>query len=227
MRSDVSPPTLPWASISTVLLDMDGTLLDLHFDNVFFREMVPQALADRERISLGEARRAVYAAYQEVEGTLAWYDLNHWSRVLDMDILRLKHALLYLIRPHPQAMDFLCAVRRTGKPIHLVTNAHPDALALKLHHTPIGSCLDSLTSSHDLGHPKENPRFWPYLHEKLGFDKHDTLLVDDSEPVLMAAHGFGLGHLRHIAAPSSMLPPAHSCHFPSVVHIGALTPQPA
>ncbi|MGD8938682.1 MAG: haloacid dehalogenase, partial [Gammaproteobacteria bacterium] len=32
---------IDWTQIDTVLLDMDGTLLDLHFDNHFWREHVP------------------------------------------------------------------------------------------------------------------------------------------------------------------------------------------
>lgn len=31
-----------WKTIDTVLLDMDGTLLDLHFDNHFWLSLVPQ-----------------------------------------------------------------------------------------------------------------------------------------------------------------------------------------
>ncbi|MCP4043692.1 MAG: haloacid dehalogenase, partial [Gammaproteobacteria bacterium] len=34
-------PVINWNSIHTVLLDMDGTLLDLHFDNQFWLEHVP------------------------------------------------------------------------------------------------------------------------------------------------------------------------------------------
>ena len=30
-----------WNKIDTILLDMDGTLLDLYFDNYFWREHVP------------------------------------------------------------------------------------------------------------------------------------------------------------------------------------------
>ena len=38
---------LPWPEIHTVLLDMDGTLLDLRFDNHFWRELVPERYAER------------------------------------------------------------------------------------------------------------------------------------------------------------------------------------
>ena len=33
---------LPWFEIDTVMFDMDGTLLDLHFDNFFWLKLVPE-----------------------------------------------------------------------------------------------------------------------------------------------------------------------------------------
>jgi FMN phosphatase YigB (HAD superfamily) len=35
---------LDWQEIKTVFLDLDGTLLDLHFDNHFWLEYVPVCL---------------------------------------------------------------------------------------------------------------------------------------------------------------------------------------
>jgi 5'-nucleotidase len=39
------PLDLDWNNIDTVLLDMDGTLLDLAFDSQFWLQDVPQALS--------------------------------------------------------------------------------------------------------------------------------------------------------------------------------------
>ena len=33
---------VPWSEIDTVMFDMDGTLLDLHFDNFFWHKLVPE-----------------------------------------------------------------------------------------------------------------------------------------------------------------------------------------
>ena len=225
--ADKPPPTLPWPSIHTVLLDMDGTLLDLNFDNTFFHDTVPRALVRQRGGTLEEAKAFLHTCYKSVEGTLAWYDLDYWSRHLGMDIPRLKEEVAHLIQPHPQAMDFLQTLQAMGKTAHLVTNAHAHSLALKLRCTPIATGLASLTSSHELGFPKEDPAFWRLLQKKMGFSKASTLLVDDSEPVLLAAEQFGLRYLRHIAAPSSVQWPKPSKRFDSVLGLGALLPNEA
>ena len=47
---------LNWNDIDTVLLDMDGTLLDRHFDDHFWLDHVPKRYADRYGMPLGTAR---------------------------------------------------------------------------------------------------------------------------------------------------------------------------
>ena len=41
--------------VDTILLDMDGTLLDLHFDNHFWLEHVPKCYANKHDIPLDKA----------------------------------------------------------------------------------------------------------------------------------------------------------------------------
>ena len=44
---------IDWNAINTVLLDMDGTILDLHFDNYFWKEYVPQKYAEKTQHHTG------------------------------------------------------------------------------------------------------------------------------------------------------------------------------
>ncbi|WP_130472026.1 GMP/IMP nucleotidase [Candidatus Magnetaquicoccus inordinatus] len=221
-KESVAHAGLPWDAIQTVLLDMDGTLLDLHFDNTFFRQTVPTAFARQRGISLAAAQQQLHEIYRAVEGSLAWYDLDYWSQQLDLDIPLLKEEVAHLIRVHPQTPAFLQALQDAGKPTHLVTNAHSRSLAMKLQRTPIGAYFVAVHTSHQYGLPKENPDFWPRLQQKIAFDAQSTLLVDDSEAVLIAAQQFGIRYLCHIAAPSSTQPSCPSQRFVSVDNLQAL-----
>ena len=43
--------TVRWESVDHVMLDMDGTVLDLAFDNHFWRDVVPERYAQQRGLS--------------------------------------------------------------------------------------------------------------------------------------------------------------------------------
>src|SRR3990170_1517786 len=120
-----------WNAIESVFLDMDGTLLDLHFDNHFWREYVPQRFAERHGLDIEAAKADLFPRFRAVEGTMDWYCVDYWSRELNLDIAVLKQELHHLISVHPYVVEFLDAIRGHGKRVVLVTNAHRKSLALK------------------------------------------------------------------------------------------------
>ncbi|HHH12639.1 MAG TPA: GMP/IMP nucleotidase [Thiolapillus brandeum] len=205
-----------WSAIDTVLLDMDGTLLDLHFDNHFWLEHVPQRYAEQRGMSVEAAKEELGRRYRAVEGTLDWYCVDYWSRELGLDIPLLKAEVEHLIQVHPHVLGFLDLLRRAGKARVLVTNAHQKALQLKMKKTALGDHLDLVVSAHDLGLPKENPAFWDRLQQQVRFDAARTLFVDDSVPVLRSARTWGIRHLLHILRPDTRQPPRREEEFPSV-----------
>ena len=84
---------LDWDNIDTVLLDMDGTLLDLHFDNYFWTQHLPRAYARKHRLTEGESQRRLAERFLADHGTLNWYSLDHWSEQLQLDIPALKESI--------------------------------------------------------------------------------------------------------------------------------------
>ena len=195
----------PWQEITWVLLDMDGTLLDKHFDDYFWETLVPQEYARRQALPLPEARQLVFARYKRQEGTLNWTDIDFWSRELELDIPALKEGIRHLIEVHPDTEDFLRFLQERGKKVALVTNAHTKTLALKMNHTGLLGYFDEVISSFDLGCPKEDVHFWEMLRERLGFEAGKTLLVDDNAEALAAARTFGIRHPFFKAKSSSRL----------------------
>ncbi len=212
-----------WNAIDTVLLDMDGTLLDLHFDNHFWLEHVPRRYAELRGISVAAAKKELERRYRSVEGTLDWYCLDYWSRELGLDIPLLKAEVEHLIRVHPQVPEFLDLLQAAGKTRVLVTNAHQKSLQLKMHKTALGDRLDLVVSAHDLGLPKENPAFWERLRRRVRFDPRRTLFVDDSVAVLESARSWGIRHLLHVLRPDSRQPARPRGDFAAVADFGSLT----
>ncbi|MDN4502958.1 GMP/IMP nucleotidase [Alteromonadaceae bacterium BrNp21-10] len=199
-------PMLVWNEIDTVLLDMDGTLLDLHFDNHFWLEHVPQKLAVKHNIDVSQAKVRIHAAYEQVVGTLQWYCLDYWSQQLDLDIVAAKREIQHLIRMRDDSVPFLDALHATGRKVVLVTNAHPDSLSLKVERTQLDQHIDQLISTHEFGVSKESQSLWQQLHQRLQFDPKRTLFVDDSVNILQAAADFGIGHLLAVSNPDSQMP---------------------
>ncbi|PPD34204.1 MAG: HAD family hydrolase [Methylomonas sp.] len=213
---------LDWSNIETVLLDMDGTLLDLNFDNHFWQEFVPQRFADLHQLSLIEAKQQLQPRFKAMEGRLEWYCLDYWSTELQLNIAGLKQELAGLIAVHPHVVEFLDAVRGPGRRLLLVTNAHRDSLNLKMQKTCLQQFFDEIVSSHDFGLAKEQQGFWQTLQDYHLFEKHSTLLVDDSLAVLRSAQEFGIAHLVSISKPDSQAPVREITEFPAVEDFRAL-----
>jgi len=215
---------IDWSGIETVFLDMDGTLLDLHFDNHFWQEHLPLRFSERHGMPLDAARAHLLPRFRAMEGSLQWYCLDHWSRELGMDILALKREVEHLIQVLPHAPQFLDKLRAAGKRLVLVTNAHSDALALKMQHTRLDSHFDAIVSSHSFGVPKETAGFWQSLHAIEDFDPAQALLVDDSLPVLRAARDYGIGQLIAMRQPDSHGPVREIHEFPAADSLSEILP---
>ena len=213
-------PFLPWNEIDTVLLDMDGTLLDLHYDNQFWLHHLPKRLAELRGIPEAQSQSEMKARYEAVFGQIQWYCLDYWAESLEMDLenefMPLKRELAHLLELRDDTIPFLRALHESGREVVLVTNAHPNSLALKLEYTKLNEHIDNLISTHEFGVTKESQLLWQRLQNRLKFDNQRTLFVDDSLPILHAAKTFGIKHLLAVDNPDSQLPHRNITEFPAV-----------
>src|SRR5690242_18764612 len=85
----MTPSPLPapdWGHIDTVLLDMDGTLLDLAFDTWFWGQHIPQVYGAARALTPEAARDELRPRFQAIQHTLDWYCVEYWSRELGLDV---------------------------------------------------------------------------------------------------------------------------------------------
>lgn len=205
-----------WNSISTVLLDMDGTLLDLHFDNYFWQEYVPLKYAEKHNITLARAKEELEPRFTQTYGTLDWYCLDYWGRELALDIVAMKREITHLISFRPHADTFLQNLKDQGKQVIMITNAHRDSLSLKLERLPMAHYFDRLISSHDYGYPKEDQSFWQALEADIALDKKRALFIDDNTGILEAARTYGIAELLAIRYPDSQKGAWDTGNYPAV-----------
>lgn len=215
---------MDWQNIHSVLLDMDGTLLDLNFDTYFWREHVPRRYAFTRGLDIPTAKAVLTPVFKGVSGTLDWYCLDYWDRQLGLSLAEMKKDVAHLIALQDGAVAFMDRLRALGKRAVLVTNAHPKSVALKLEHTRLDNHLDRIISSHDLGLPKENHAFWTQLQAIEPFDPSHTLLVDDNLSVLRSAQRFGIGHLLAACKPDSAQPAQPTDEFESFHRFAEIMP---
>jgi putative hydrolase of the HAD superfamily len=213
-----------WNEIDTVLLDMDGTLLDRHFDDHFWLEHVPARWAAHNGKDLESARRHLYALFRSQESTLNWTDLDYWSDQLKLDIPLLKKEVEHLIVVHPFVVEFLLFLKQYRKTVWLVTNAHSKTLDLKMNKTRLGNYFDGIISAHQVGLPKEDGRFWRALQDFVPYTPQRTMLGEDSETNLLTAADYAIEYLIYVGRHSSTARTLVSQRFATIHYFNQLIP---
>ena len=205
-----------WSEVDTVLLDMDGTLIDLHFDNFLWNQRLPEIVAAMRGIGVAAAREHLYSHMRGAPRPLAYYSLDYWSRFTGLDMVGLHRELSHLIAYRANASLFLRAVRASGRRAVLVTNAHPKSLAVKNARLDLTTELDAHYSAHVFGYPKQYEGFWSALASRDPYDPSRTLFIDDDADVLAAASDSGVGQVLCVAQPDSRAPKRSTMPYPAL-----------
>lgn len=212
---------LDWNQIDDVLLDMDGTLLDRHFDNFFFEEELPRRYAAKHGLDPADAREKLFALYRNAEGELRWTDLHYWTESLGIDVVAMTKEFDHMIGFLPHAEDFLRHLNAKGKRVHLVTNAHMAGVAIKIGKTGLDRHVHRIVDAFEVGYLKMRVEYWPICQRLIGFEPKRTFYLDDDESCLNAAREYGIGHVFHSAKSSSQLPPQRSMRHRSIESLAA------
>lgn len=213
-----------WQEIDTLLLDIDGTLLDRNFDNVVWEELLPARYGAASGREIDEARESLDSHMRDVAHTLDYYRTDYWTEYTGVDVLKLHQKVTHLLRFRPGTRGFLDWVRRCNISSMLITNADRDCFSLKDTYCRLSDEVETIVSCHDYGVPKETQAFWLSLNSEHPFDRDRTLFIDDDEAVLSAAERYGIGHLLTIRQPDSKRPPREGLRFKSVDNLMELVP---
>ncbi|QGP57138.1 GMP/IMP nucleotidase YrfG (plasmid) [Piscirickettsia salmonis] len=126
---------IDWCTIESVFFDMDGTLLDLRFDNYIWLEAMPNKYAKIHNTTLSKAKEHIKKYINEVKGTLKAYCFDYWSNFLGFEVIKLHLEEKDKIQYRSNAENLLIDLNKKGYIVFIATNAHPNNFRL----TRIGS----------------------------------------------------------------------------------------
>ena len=201
-----------WNDIKTVLLDVDGTLLDLHFDNSVWDNSLPEAFARKHNLSMSESRSNLYQHMRKVRGKIEFYSFDYWSSFTKIDIEKLHELQQEKIAFRKDAEWFLSKISGK-KATFIATNADRKSFGIKDTKLRLTNKVKGVFSSQDFQSPKEEQAFWSAVQNATGFEGSTTLMIDDNEKVLEAAASYGIEHLRFVETPDSQKGTRHSSKF--------------
>ena len=194
---------MKWNSIETFFLDMDGTLLDLAYDNYFWHEHIPALYSKKNGITIQEGTHIFEELYKNKQGTMEWYSISYWSKVLKIDlqleILKTRNQ----IKVFDGTIDLLRKLKKHKIKIYLLTNCPREMLDIKMTQTKLWGYFDKIISSEDCGYIKESNEFWSYLNKNIEYNTRTTVFIDDNQNVLRYSKKNGIQNIYCIDFPDS------------------------
>lgn len=196
------------------MFDMDGTLLDLAYDDFIWNTQVPEHYMEKHQTTASQTKVLFNHYHQQYQHQLPWYSTTFWSQQLQLDVLKIHQNHAERISVRPGCKELLQQLTSAGHECWLITNADLATLQLKLEKTQIHTYFKHIISSEQIGHAKEDIEFWPTLKLRYPFSIQHSTFIDDTLPVLQQAKAFGFKQLWSIKQPSSTGKIKQNNHFP-------------
>ncbi|ENV37562.1 hypothetical protein F959_01501 [Acinetobacter venetianus RAG-1 = CIP 110063] len=206
------------------MFDMDGTLLDLAFDDFIWNHCLPERHAQVHQCSLEQSQQTLFQFYQQHKHTLSWYSSAYWTAKVGVDVLQLQYEHREKIAARAGCHQLLERLKAKGYRCWLLTNADQAGLQLKLENVELSPYFELMISSEELGHAKEDVGFWQKLQQLHPFDPTKAVFIDDTVAVLKGAEAFGISKLVSILQPSSSKPSrnVNELPYPALNHLTEL-----
>ena len=228
--SVVSDSTLPlvanvdWNKIETVMVDMDGTLIDLGFDHTIWNHILPTRVSERHSMSFEEAKRFLYGDYKP-PFSLDFYNIDRWTEITDIDVMGIHRECTDLLSFRPGAVEFLQYLKDNSVRVVIATNCHPKSFELKDSCLSLRDKVDSVHSSADFGIAKDDVAYWDCMSEVEKFSRSHTLFIDDVSFILDKGWEAGIQFLMTIRRPNSLVPAQNDFYYPVIDDFRDLIPN--
>ena len=156
--------------LKPIMFDMDGTPLDLAFDDYIWNQCLPEHYAQFHGYSLEKSHQYLQQLYLDHKHTLSWYSSAFWSLQTGINTLKMQQNHESKICLRAGSLELLEQLKAAGHVCWLVTNADCKSLELKLENIPLRPHFDLIISSEQIGYPKETLAFWKYLQQQHSFN---------------------------------------------------------
>ncbi len=102
-------------TLKIISFDVDGTLVDLEYNDLIWFKEIPELVAKKKKISFEKSLKFVHEEYTKLgEHNLNWYDINYWISYFGLEISPNKIFEKYesQVQIYPEVIPLLEEIRK-------------------------------------------------------------------------------------------------------------------